>query len=200
MNHVLVDAGYEAIEAERVRTMVGAGVRVLISRGLKANKVEPTDEVLDPLLAKFIRYYEAHIADHSYPFPGALDTIRRLREQGWKTAICTNKLHKLAMPLVKALEMDDLFDAVVGGDTFSKNKPDAMPVFGAIDMAGGTAEGSIFVGDSRADIQAARNANLPVIAVDFGYTDVHVSELGPDVVISHYDELEDAIEKVQEKA
>lgn len=196
MNHVLVEAGYEAIEPERVRTMVGAGVRVLMSRGLKANKVEPTDEILDPLLDKFIKYYENHIADHSHPFPGALDAVRTMREKGWKTAICTNKMHGLAMPLLKALNMLELFDAVVGGDTFSKNKPDAMPVFGAIDMAGGDTAGSIFVGDSRADIQAARNANLPVIAVDFGYTDVPVADLHPDIVISHFNEFEAAVEKL----
>lgn len=198
MNHVLVEAGYEALEPERVRKMVGAGVRVLMSRGLAANKVEVTDEVLDPLLTKFIRYYETHIADHTHPFPEALETVERLRTEGWKTAICTNKLEKLTRPLVKAMNMEHLFDAVVGGDTFSKNKPDAMPVFGAIDQAGGSRTGSIFVGDSKADIVAARNAGLPVIAVDFGYTEVPVRELGPDVVISHYNQLEAAIQEITE--
>ncbi|MTI16742.1 phosphoglycolate phosphatase [Rhodobacteraceae bacterium RKSG542] len=197
MNHVLVEAGYEAIEPENVRTMVGAGVKVLLSRGLKANKVDPTPDILDPLLKKFISYYEKHIADHSYPFPEAVEVLTRLKEEGWKLAVCTNKLENLAVPLLKALDMFDMFDAVVGGDTFSKNKPDAMPVYGAIDMADGTREGSIFVGDSRADIQAARNAGLPVIAADFGYTDVPVKELGPDIVFSHYNELEAAIAQIK---
>ncbi|SDQ93539.1 HAD-IA family hydrolase [Pseudovibrio sp. Tun.PSC04-5.I4] len=196
MNHVLVGAGFEAIEPEKVRKMVGAGVKSLLSRGLEANKVEATEEILQPLLVKFIRHYETHIADHTFAFPEALETVARLRAAGWKTAICTNKLEKLAKPLVKAMEMDQLFDAVVGGDTFSKNKPDAMPVFGAIDIAGGARAGSIFVGDSNADITAARNAGLPVIAVDFGYTDTPVRELGPDVVISHYNQLEAAIKEL----
>ncbi|KZL17784.1 Phosphoglycolate phosphatase [Pseudovibrio axinellae] len=200
MNHVLVEAGFEAIEPERVRKMVGAGVKVLMSRGLEANKVEVTEEVLEPLLTKFIRHYETHIADHTYAFPQALETVANLREAGWKTAICTNKLEKLAKPLVRAKNMEHLFDAVVGGDTFSKNKPDAMPVFGAIDIAGGSRAGSIFVGDSKADIAAARNAGLPVIAVDFGYTDIPVRELGPDVVISHFNQLEAAVKELSEES
>ena len=198
MNHVLVEAGYEALESEQVRKMVGAGVRVLMSRGLTANKVEVTDEVLDPLLAKFLKYYETHIADYTQPFPEILEVIERLRGNGWKTAICTNKPERLTHPLIRVMNMEHLFDSIVGGDTFSKNKPDAMPVFGAIDQAGGARAGSIFVGDSKTDINAARNAGLPVIAVDFGYTDIPVRELGPDIVISHYNQLEAAIQEILE--
>ncbi|WP_068081962.1 phosphoglycolate phosphatase [Polycladidibacter stylochi] len=194
LNHALEHAGFEAIEADRVRRMVGAGVKVLVERGLEYNKVQPSAEVVEPMLERFVKYYEAHICVHSHTFDGAVQALEALKDKGWKLAICTNKLEGLAKPLIRALGIEQLFDAVVGGDTFSKNKPDAMPVFGAIDMAGGTKRGSVFIGDSRTDIEAARNAGLPVIAVDFGYTDVPVIELKPDVVISHFNELENAID------
>ncbi|MEP4080454.1 HAD-IA family hydrolase, partial [Parasphingorhabdus sp.] len=89
------------------------------------------------------------------------------------------------------------FDAVVGGDTFPVSKPDAKPIHGAIERAGGTVSGSIMIGDSVTDINAARNAGIPVIAVDFGYTPVPVTELGPDKVISHFDELAGALDEVR---
>ncbi|WP_310620232.1 HAD family hydrolase [Flexibacterium corallicola] len=200
LNHVLVEAGYEAIEPESVRHMVGAGVKVLLSKGLKANKVTPTPELIEPLMKKFIAYYENHIAEHSHPYEGVIETVKSLREQGWKTAVCTNKLENLALSLLKALDIRDLFDAVVGGDTFSRNKPDAMPVYGAIDKAGGIRSGSVFVGDSKPDVDAARNAALPVIAVNFGYSTVPVKELRPDVIISHFNELESAIERTRSEA
>jgi phosphoglycolate phosphatase len=50
------------------------------------------------------------------------------------------------------------------------------------------------VGDSAADIMAARAAGVPVVAVDFGYTEVPVATLDPDRVISHFDALADAID------
>ncbi|WP_068316634.1 HAD family hydrolase [Polycladidibacter hongkongensis] len=198
LNHALEYEGFERIEPEKVRKMVGAGVRVLVQRGLEFNKVTPSDDKVDPMVERLVRYYEAHICDHTHLFEGVRPALNTLKAKGWKLAVCTNKIESLAKALLRALEADDLFDAVVGGDTFSKNKPDAMPVLGAIDMAGGTRAGSVFIGDSRADVEAARNAQLPVIAVDFGYTDVPVRELNPDVVISHYDELLDAFERVLE--
>ena len=102
----------------------------------------------------------------------------------------------LTLPLLEALDLSQYFDAIVGGDTFACSKPHAEPVHGAIERAGGRIEGSIMIGDSGTDINAARNAGIPVIAVDFGYTPVPVSDLGPDKVISHFNELSNAIDAV----
>ena len=54
------------------------------------------------------------------------------------------------------------------------------------------------VGDSITDISTARAAAIPVVAVDFGYTDVPVSALGPDRVISHFDALFEAVRSLTE--
>ena len=65
-----------------------------------------------------------------------------------------------------------------------------------IDAAGGDHNRAIMVGDSKTDIDTARNAAIPVIAVDFGYTDVPIASLEPDKVISHFDELWAATQEV----
>ncbi len=196
LNAVLVEAGHNAIPPESVRSMVGHGAKVLLQRGLDANGVAWSDESIAPLYQRFLTYYEDHIADHTRPFPGVIQALERFRAEGWRLAVCTNKVERLTLPLLDALDMTRHFDAVVGGDTFSKPKPDATPVLGAIERAGGLLKGSVMIGDSVTDIDAARAAGIPVIAVDFGYTPVPVTELGPDIVISHFDELPDAIQRV----
>jgi phosphoglycolate phosphatase len=193
LNAVLKKAGHGTVPQDKVANMVGMGAKVLLQRGLDYLDIAWSDEMIIPLYEDFLEYYAANIAVHTRPFDGVIPVLQRFRADGWKLAVCTNKTERLTLPLLAALNMTDHFDAVVGGDTFAVSKPHAEPVLGAIKRAGGTPEGSIMIGDSVTDIKAARAAGIPVVAVDFGYTPVPVSELGPDRIISHFDELADAV-------
>jgi len=193
LNVVMTTAGHSAIPSEDVAHMVGMGARVLIQRGLDFNGISWTDEDIAPLFQHFLDHYADNIAVHTRPFEGVVPALEAFRKAGWKLAVCTNKAERLTLPLLAELDLTGYFDAIVGGDTFPVSKPDAEPVLGAIARAGGKAEGSIMIGDSGTDINAARNAGIPVIAVDFGYTPVPVRELNPDRVISHFDELAAAV-------
>ena len=93
------------------------------------------------------------------------------------------------MSLIERLEPGHLFGAITGGDTFAFRKPDPRHLTETIERAGGDPERALMVGDSRNDIDTAKAAGIPVVAVDFGYTDRHVREFEPSAVISHYDEL-----------
>lgn len=197
LNVTLVNAGYQPIEPERVRTMVGHGARALLQRGLEANDAVVDDDALTALYNALIDYYSRNIAVHSHPFPGVLAALEALRAAGWRAAVCTNKVESLARSLLEALDMAHLFEAIVGGDTFERSKPDAMPVLGAIERAGGDPARAVMIGDSRTDIDAARAAGIPVIAVTFGYTPVPVTELSPDVVISDFLDLPCAVESLK---
>jgi phosphoglycolate phosphatase len=90
------------------------------------------------------------------------------------------------------LGVAERFAFICGQDTFGIGKPDAKPLLMTIAASGGASDCAIMVGDSITDIKTARAASLPVVAVDYGYTDVPVAELGPDKVISHFDELAEA--------
>jgi phosphoglycolate phosphatase len=85
--------------------------------------------------------------------------------------------------------MSGFFAAICGQDTFSHRKPDPRHLTETIGLAGGDAAKAVMVGDSRTDIDTAKAAGIPVVAVDFGYTDRHVREFEPSKVISHFDEL-----------
>jgi phosphoglycolate phosphatase len=192
LNFVLAKEGIAPAPLIAARSLLGAGARALIARGFKLSGRELAPAKLDRLFAAFLAHYSAHIADESWLFPGVEACLTRCDAAGWRLAVCTNKLEHFAHLLLARLGVADRFAFVCGQDTFGVGKPDPRPLLETIRKVGGDPGRAVMVGDSRTDIETARAAGTPVIAVDFGYTDVPVAELGPDRVISHFDALFDA--------
>jgi phosphoglycolate phosphatase len=178
---------------EQGRAMIGGGARRMIERalGLGGRPVLAGD--LDRMFAAFVEHYSAHIADRSRPFPGLDAALDRLTHDGCRLAVCTNKLESLSRLLLDTLGLAARFAAICGQETFGVQKPDPDMLIRTIAAAGGQPGRSVMVGDSVTDIATARAAAVPVVAVDFGYTDRPVAELSPDRVISHFSELPAAI-------
>jgi phosphoglycolate phosphatase len=193
LNVILAREGLPPIDYASARNMVGGGARVMLERGLAAEgRALPAAEV-DRLMASFIEHYAAHIADHSRPFPGVQAALDTLAGRGCQFAICTNKLEWLSVRLLDALGLSRRFAAICGQDTFKIAKPDPEILRATITRAGGTPEAAVMVGDSITDIATAKAAGIPVVAVDFGYSDRPVAELAPDRIISRFADLPDAI-------
>lgn len=186
---VLTEAGYQALPHGTGIGSIGQGSKAMIEFALKGQGIEPTLERVQPMHLRFLEYYQANIAVESQPFPGVVEALDRLASAGAVLAVCTNKFENLSLELLGALKLTDRFAVIVGPDTLGVRKPDPAHILGTIERAGGDTARAVMVGDSRADIDAAKAARVPVIAVDFGYTDVPVNELSPDHVISHYDAL-----------
>ena len=72
-------------------------------------------------------------------------------------------------------------------------KPDPDMLRLTIVQAGGDTGHAVMVGDSMTDVATARAAAIPVIAVDFGYTETPAAELGADRLISHFNALPAAV-------
>jgi len=144
---------------------------------------------MERLFADFLAHYEANIAARSRPFAGLIDTLDELARRGHSFAVCTNKLERLSVMLLRELDLADRFVAICGQDTFGIQKPDPEVLRRTIETAGGALQASVMVGDSATDIRTARAAGIPVIAVDFGYSEKPVAEYGPDRVISHFAQL-----------
>ena len=192
LNFVLERDGLAPLPVENARSLLGAGGRALIERGFAASGRELSPQKLEVLFGDFLAHYNAHIAVHTRLYPGVLAALDAFAAAGWVQAICTNKIEASAKLLIRRLGVADRFAFICGQDTFGVGKPDPKPLIGTVVAAGGSKGRAIMVGDLATDIKTARAAGLPVIAVDFGYTDVPVTELGPDRVISHFDELEAA--------
>jgi phosphoglycolate phosphatase len=196
LNTVLVAEGVKALPLEIGRNYVGQGVRALLERGFAASGVVLPAERMEALYPLFVTYYEAHIADETRPFRGALAALDRFAGAGWRLAVCSNKLEHLTRSLLDRLELTRRFAAITGGDTYGATKPNAKPVLATIAAAGGAPGRAVMVGDSAADIDGAKAAGIPVVAVDFGYTPVPVRELKPDAIISDFEALWGAAAKL----
>jgi phosphoglycolate phosphatase len=193
LNVVLAREGLAAIPYEEGRTLVGGGARYMIERGLASHGKSRTKADLDRLFGDFIAYYSLHAADRSRAFPGVEEALDVLAAEGYRLAVCTNKLERLSMRVLDALGLSRRFAAICGQDTFGVQKPNPDFLRRTLERAGGVIDRAIMVGDSPTDIATAQAAGIPVIAVDFGYTNIPVSQLAPDRIISHFNDLSGSI-------
>jgi phosphoglycolate phosphatase len=193
LNIILGREGLPPVPFAAARKMIGGGARILIERGLQAEGRPGIGAEVDRLYKDFVAHYGEHLADRSQAFPGAVAAIERLAAQGCRFAICTNKLESLSVRLLEALGISRHFAAICGQDTFGMQKPDPRILLETIRKAGGQSGRAVMVGDSVNDIEVARAAKVPVIAVDFGYSETPVSALNPDVIIGGFDKLPAAV-------
>lgn len=190
LNHVLGLFDLTPIPLDKIGSLVGQGARVMIKRGLAIHNVNKDETELNFLFDRFLEYYEMHCADQSKPYMHIEDQLEKFNKAGFIQAVCTNKTEFLSIKLLKSLHMHHHFAAICGQDTFSVRKPHPDHILKTIAMAGGSPDHAVMIGDSTADIEAAKSAGIPVIAVDFGYSDVPVAELAPDLVISDFRQLD----------
>ena len=184
--------GFAATPLDDARSLLGAGARALIQRGLRRSRPAFRTKSWNEMFQLFLAYYESRIADDSRLYPGVVEALDALAARGDFFAVCTNKIERPARLLLEKLGVADRFAFICGQDTFGVAKPDPLPLLRTIEASRGNKARALMIGDSKTDIATARAAGVPVIAVDFGYTDRPVQEYSPDRVISHFDELPDA--------
>lgn len=189
LNHCLRSVDVPEASASEIRRFVGHGSRVMIERAFAAHGRPLQPEQLNALQALFLEHYGANLPGSSQPFPGVREALVRFRDQGYRLAVCTNKFEGLSVKLLEGIGLSGFFATVCGSDTFAHRKPDPRHLLDTIARGGGDPERALMVGDSRTDIDTAKGAGIPVVAVDFGYTDLPVHTFGPSRVISHFDEL-----------
>ena len=194
LNFVLDREGLPPVPLKSARMLIGAGVRKLLERGLEVDGRHASVEDITRLTDDFIEYYAAHIADASRPFDGLVSALDDLEAKGYRFAVCTNKLEWLSKLLLDRLGLSPRFAAICGADTFGVSKPDPAILQQTVARAGGQLSTTIMVGDAGPDIGVARRAGIPVIGVEFGYTDVPIADLKPDRLIGHMSELPAAVE------
>jgi phosphoglycolate phosphatase len=189
LNVIFARQGLPAVAYAAARNMVGGGARAMIERGLRADGRALSIAEIDVLVKDFIAYYADHLADRSRPFPGLTVALDALAAADCRLAVCTNKLEWLARRLLDSLGLASRFVAICGADTFGVQKPNPELLQRTIARADGRADCAVMVGDSITDIATARAAGVPVVAVDFGYSETPVRELSPNRVIGRFDEL-----------
>ena len=191
VDRMLAVAGRGPAGEARVRQWVGNGARRLVMRALDGQgDGEPTEAEIEHALAVFLDYYGERLSDHSVLYPGTRAGLDRLQADGYGLACVTNKPEALARRLLEEMGLGAYFPVVVGGDTLPVRKPDPAPVHHAIAALGATPASTIMVGDSRADVDAGRNAGTFVVCVPYGYSQGEdVAAMAPDAIVDSMDDL-----------
>jgi phosphoglycolate phosphatase len=195
VNHALKLLGRSPLAVATVKPMIGRGGKYMLQQGLEASGgCDPG--ALERIYPELLDFYGDNIARATRAFPGLSVAMDELDSLGVKLAIVTNKAEQLAVKLVTELALDHRFVCVIGGDTMGPDgrKPSPAGIHEMIRRCGGGR--AAFVGDSIFDIEAARNAGIPSIAVSFGFLMQPVEELMADAVIDHFDELIRALESL----
>ncbi len=193
LNAALADAGLPTVDESLTRHWVGHGSRMLVEQALTFHGVPELIEdtaAMDAMLATFIAYYGAHIADHSELYPGTRETLKRLGERGAGLAVVTNKLQALSHRVLDALDLAHHFQVIVCGDTLPVAKPDPGPALHACQVLGVEVADTLFVGDSHTDVECARAAGCAIVCMRDGYNHgTPAEQLGADAVIDSLSEL-----------
>jgi len=176
LNYTIAALKLPPVSYDDVTHLVGSGAQVMIERACKLHGYTLTAEELPALLQRFITHYSEAMSGATQPYPGLVAALTMLKSQGYKLAVCTNKMESLARTLLERLELTHYFEAITGGDTFTVRKPNAEHLIGTVERAGGDIARTVMNGDS-------------INEIPFGYSDVGVETLGPSRIIYHYDEL-----------
>ena len=192
-NHVMKKFGYPQKSLDDIKHIAGRGAWIMMQRTFR-------DEIKDEKLKKemvkeFINYYAKNIDRESKPIKGVVKFLDWAKSKQILMAVCTNKQERLAVDLLKKINLSQYFEYIAGCDTFDFNKPDPRHLTNVIDIIGGDINKSIMIGDSEVDSQSAYNAKIPFILVEEGYTEKNVNEIPHKTLIKDFSNFEKIVEK-----
>ncbi|OLU32758.1 phosphoglycolate phosphatase [Pseudomonas sp. PA15(2017)] len=191
VDRMLVELGREPAGVERVRQWVGNGARVLVRRALAAGMDDSTvgEAESEEALARFLDIY-ADCHELTTLYPGVHELLEALSTAAVELAVVTNKPELFVAPLLEQVGLGGYFRWIIGGDTLPQQKPDPAALLQVMRLAGVNQSQSLFVGDSRSDVLAARAAGVPCVAVSYGYNHGRpVAEEEPQLVVDSLAEL-----------
>ncbi|QSX37029.1 phosphoglycolate phosphatase [Shewanella sedimentimangrovi] len=190
-NCTLSQLGHKTCSEHEVRTWVGNGARVLLSRAMShALGREVSEAELNAAMPVFFDFYEQHLERHSRLYPDVIETLTALRQRGLKLAVVTNKPHRFTLPLLRAFGLEELFELVLGGDSLAKMKPDPLPLEHVRAHWSLERDELLMVGDSRNDILAAKAAGIASFGLTYGYNyGEDIGLCGPEAVCNSFTEI-----------
>ena len=192
-NHVMKKFGHAEKKLSEIKSLAGRGAWVMMQRSFKE---EIKDEKIKKEMTKeFIDFYAKNIDRDSKPINGVKEFLEWAKGKKISMAVCTNKQERLAVDLLKKLDMSKYFEYIAGADTFEFNKPDPRHLTNVVEIIGGDLKKTIMVGDSEVDANSAHNAKLPFVLVKDGYTEKNENEIKHDELITDFIGFEKIIEK-----
>ena len=174
---------------------VGNGAPMLVRRSLALAGNIASDQVNEDLFAKayafFLQYYREHKLDFTYAYEGVLDALKALHElhdapgNPHRTmAVLTNKPVRPARGICEGLGLADYFLHIYGGDSFPLKKPDPQGLRSLMKETGAAPDETVMIGDSKVDVETARNAGAWSVGCAFGFGPQNLMDIPPDILVS----------------
>jgi phosphoglycolate phosphatase len=204
-NRTLAEFGVVHQPVALIAGFIGAGTRqmmlrllahILLEEPARANDL-PAERVLERLDV----HYSVTAGSTGKPYPGCDDALRRLRDAGVRLACLTNKEKRFAKRVLDATRLRAHFDLVVGGDSLPQRKPHASTMEHVLQVLAGERHRAAHVGDSRIDVETARNAGVAAWAVPWGYNGGEpIEAAGPQRVFASLAQIADHVIEANEAA
>jgi len=194
VNEALVHVGLKRLRNQAIAAFVGNGAPMLMRRSLAASRNIPVEQVNEDEHAAayefFLTYYREHKLDFTYAYTGVLEALKALRDlhdlpdgPSRVMAVLTNKPVRPARGICEGLGMAGYFLHIYGGDSFPRKKPDPLGLRSLMEETGALPEETVMIGDSRVDVETARNAGVWSIGCVFGFGPQNLMETPPDVIV-----------------
>ena len=191
LNRVLRTLNCSTVALEEVRGWIGNGMQTLLEHALAKNLYRKVDSALiDKGMSLFDLFYSDAVWVESVCYPGVLNGLLELREIGFKLACVTNKPRSFSLEVLKQSGLDAFFHVLVAGNDLPERKPSPVPLLHAIRQLRVNSRECVVIGDSKIDIDAARNAGMMVLLVTWGYhQDLELSEMGANQLIKTFSQI-----------
>ena len=199
-NHVMKKFGYQTKTTEEIRDLVGQGAGALIGRSIwgqakkEFSKVQD-QKIKDNMTKEFIDFYGKNIINESTLINGVKEFLKWCKEENISMAVCTNKQEYLSNDLLKKIGIYDYFEYIAGSDTFDYCKPDPRHLTSVIEILDGDIKKSMMIGDSETDANAAKDAGIPVILLEDGYTEKNTTEIYHNHLVKDFIGIEKIVSK-----
>lgn len=194
VNEALVHVGLKRLKNQVIASYVGNGAPMLMRRALAASRKMALEQVDEAEQARayqfFLDYYRAHKLDFTYAYTGVLEALKALKDlhdlpggPARTMAVLTNKPVRPARGICEGLGLAPYFLHIYGGDSFAVKKPDPFGLRSLMEETGARPEETAMIGDSRVDVETARNAGVWSVGCAFGFGPQNLMETPPDVVV-----------------
>ena len=199
-NHVMKKFGYPTKSTDEIRNLVGQGAGAMLGRSIWGQAKKEFGKVQDKnvkeaMIKDFVDFYGKNIVNESTLINGVKDFLIWAKEKNISMAVCTNKQEHLAVDLLKKIGIYEFFEYVAGHNTFDYCKPDPRHLTSVIEILNGDIKKSLMIGDSETDANAAKDAGIPVILLEDGYTEKKITEIYHNHLIKDFVGIEKIVSK-----
>ncbi len=199
-NYVMKKFGYPTKSTEEIRNLVGQGAGAMLGRSIWGQAKKEFGKVQDENIKKemvkdFVDFYGKNIVKESTLINGVKSFLIWCKEKKISMAVCTNKQEHLAVDLLKKIGINEYFEYVAGHNTFEYCKPDPRHITSIIEILGGDIKKTLMIGDSETDANAAKNAGIPIILLEDGYTEKKTTEIHHNHLVKDFVDIEKIVLK-----